>query len=62
MFKIHLRQKSIKVLNKNFFEAKINFDLQDRDRILRVAGIPNANIQVIILNVKRLGYQCQVLD
>ena len=62
MFRIHYKQRKIlKYLNNKSFNDKINFDLQDNDRILRVAGIEEVNIQDIILNVNKLGFQCEIL-
>ena len=55
-------KKIIQYLTRTFTNAKINFDLQDHDRILRVAGIQRANINDIILAVNKLGFICQVLD
>lgn len=48
-------------LLSHFPQCKINFDLQDCDRILRVEGkdiLPGKVMQVININ----GYLCQVLE
>jgi hypothetical protein len=48
-------------LTKQFPEIKINFDLNDRDKILRVEGkyiIPDKIISLLNSN----GYLCKVLD
>ena len=55
-------EKILNILNKTFSDAKINFDLEDHDKILRVAGIKKADIQDIILGLNNLGFKCQVLD
>lgn len=48
-------------LLSHFPQCKINFDLQDCDKILRVEGrqiLPEKIVEVINGN----GYQCKVLD
>ncbi|MET0946420.1 MAG: hypothetical protein ABWY22_13490, partial [Flavobacterium sp.] len=51
----------IDVLKKIFFKAKINFDLEDCDKILRVEGIKNSEHKYIINYFNQLGYYCEVL-
>lgn len=48
-------------LHKHFPENKINFDLDDCDKILRVEG---ANIlsEKIIAILKEEGHLCEILD
>ena len=51
----------LKELSYKFPQIKINFDLEDCDRILRVEGnsiVPHKIIET--LNTK--GYRCQVLE
>ena len=51
----------ISVLLDHFPQHKINFDLQDCDKILRVEGrqiIPKQIIQVM----NKYGYECQALE
>jgi len=45
----------------HFPQHKINFDLQDCDKILRVQG-KNVCSEKIIELVNTSGYQCSVLD
>lgn len=48
-------------LSSHFPQCKINFDLEDCDKILRVEGkqiLPEKIVEVINGN----GYQCNVLD
>lgn len=49
------------LLQNVFVHAKINFDLEDCDRILRVDGISSQNISEIIFNLKKYGYRCEIL-
>jgi hypothetical protein len=58
----HARQL-VKKLLALFHHCKINFDLQDCDKILRVAGIAGIDIcpEKIIRVINRSGYQCEVL-
>jgi tRNA G26 N,N-dimethylase Trm1 len=53
--------KLLEVLENHFPVLKINFDLEDCDKILRVKGsvvAPERIINVITSN----GYQCSVLE
>ena len=49
------------VLSETFPSLKINFDLSDCDKVLRVEGIHIEVLQVISL-VKEYGFTCEVLD
>lgn len=49
------------LLKKIFAEAKINFDLEDCDKILRMEGIRKKNNQRIIADLNKYGFQCEVL-
>lgn len=51
----------IKLLQYSFSEARINFDLQDCDRILRVEGIKPADAVEVISNMARFGFKCEIL-
>lgn len=42
-------------------DAKINFDLEDSDRILRVERM-NVPVSLIAQVVSELGYECSLLD
>jgi len=42
--------------------AKINFDLSDCDRILRIEGIDDTCLQTVIDQLQQLGYHCERLN
>lgn len=50
----------LKILQKHFNEFKINFDLSDCDKVLRVQG-NSISPEEIIGIVNAYGYQCEVL-
>ena len=54
-------RKLVKILLHHFPTSKINFDLDDCDRILRVEGI-NFKTEKIIVLMKERGFDCKVLD
>ncbi|PZX94235.1 hypothetical protein DOS84_06325 [Flavobacterium aquariorum] len=49
-------------LQSKLVTAKINFDLEDCDKILRIEGTKKINNQYIIIYLKQLGYNCEILD
>jgi len=49
-------------LEKKLERTKINFDLEDCDKILRIAGTTKAKNRFIISYLQQLGYQCEILD
>ena len=51
----------LSILYKSFPSFKINFDLDDCDKILRVQGVNICKEKIIEL-VNTNGYQCEVLD
>ncbi|KRD08214.1 hypothetical protein ASE21_16110 [Flavobacterium sp. Root901] len=51
----------IAVIKRQFPSYKINFDLEDCDKILRVEGL-ELQCDNIIYYVNRLGYTCIRLD
>jgi len=53
--------KLLEVLENRFPVLKINFDLEDCDRILRVKGRAISH-QKIIKVITSNGYQCRVLE
>ncbi|OSZ73778.1 hypothetical protein CAP36_17390 [Chitinophagaceae bacterium IBVUCB2] len=66
IFKTDVQKKSqSKMLNCILSEAfpsfKINFDLSDCDKVLRVEG-ENVTAQRIMILVKQQGFTCEVLD
>lgn len=66
VFKTNIQERRqaaflFEVLAHQFPLFKINFDLDDCDRILRVEGEEVSNQQIISL-INRVGYQCQPLE
>jgi hypothetical protein len=66
VFKTNIQQRRqakllLGILEKRFPLFRINFDLEDCDKILRIEGenIPQEKIAEL---VKENGYQCNVLD
>lgn len=57
---IHHAEILLKNLSEHFPSFKINFDLDDCDKILRVEGT-NINPHEIIELIKSIGYECEVL-
>ena len=49
------------VLSKAFPSFRINFDLSDRDKVLRVEGDDLQAVNIMLL-IKRYGYMCEPLD
>ena len=67
IFKTNVQNKTqakqvISLLNQMFSEAKINFDLSDCDKILRVDGIIKSNTAIIVNDLKNLGFTCEILN
>lgn len=53
-------QTMIEILSKYFPDSKINFDLSDCDKILRVEG-KNIQPETIIELLNRKRFECEVL-
>jgi hypothetical protein len=51
----------LSILSEAFPSFKINFDLSDCDKVLRVEG-DNMEALRIMLLVKEHGFKCEVLD
>lgn len=49
-------------LEKIMINAKINFDLEDCDKILRIEGNNTFKNKDIMNFLKGLGYNCEILD
>ena len=49
-------------LRARLFEAKINFDLSDCDKILRVDGLDKSDSQTIITELRKFGFDCEILN
>ncbi|HMX37968.1 MAG TPA: hypothetical protein PLT49_09435 [Ferruginibacter sp.] len=67
IFKTNVQNKTqarriVEILQKGFSGACINFDLADRDKILRVDGITEAGTKAIVNDLNRLGFRCEVLN
>jgi hypothetical protein len=66
VFKTNVRRKTEcrmlqSVLVETFPSMKINFDLEDCDKVLRVEGREVEALQIIGI-VKEKGFECEVLD
>ncbi len=66
VFKTNVEQredadKIIHELQVSFANAKINFDLEDCDRILRVEGDSICNEEIIAI-LNKLGFEASVLN
>jgi hypothetical protein len=66
IFKTNVRTKRdakqvLQTLNRLFSEVQANFDLQDRDRILRLRGIETRDLPVVKSELARLGFICDIL-
>ena len=67
IFKTNVQNKTqanriINLLKKIFSEATINFDLNDCDKILRVAGIKKSYTKTIVTDLNNLGFTCELLN
>ena len=65
-FKTNVQKKAqskmlLGVLSEAFPSVKINFDLSDCDKVLRVEGDNMEALRIMIL-VKKYGFKCEVLD
>jgi len=67
IFKTNVQNRSqakqvLNLLKNMFSDADINFDLKDRDKILRVAGIQQSYTTSIVTDLKKLGFTCEILN
>ena len=65
-FKTNVQKKAqskmlLCILSETFPSFKINFDLSDCDRVLRVEGDNMEPLRIMIL-VKEYGFECEILD
>ena len=51
----------VDLLQRHFPGSKINFDLQDCDKVLRVEGDSFITDQVVLL-VEESGFACEILE
>ncbi|QCR22120.1 hypothetical protein [Pontibacter sp. SGAir0037] len=66
VFKTNVRnrgqsRKLVALLLTHFPASRINFDLQDCDKILRIEGVDFDAEKVIVL-LQEAGYSCTILD
>jgi hypothetical protein len=66
VFKTNVQKKTqskqlLCALSETFPSFKINFDLSDRDKVLRVEGQNMEALRIIIL-LKQYGFTCEVLE
>jgi len=66
IFKTNVQKKTqgkmlLRILSEAFPSLKINFDLSDVDKVLRVEG-ENITASRIIILVKEHGFKCELLD
>ena len=66
VFKTNVQKKTqskmlLPVLSEAFPSFKINFDLSDCDKVLRVEGDNIEALRIMIL-VKEYGFKCEILD
>lgn len=54
-------EKIMNKLGKDFPESIISFDAEDCDKVVRVEG-ENKAINYLHLSIRRLGYQCELLE
>jgi hypothetical protein len=65
-FKTNVQKKAqskmlLCILSEAFPSFKINFDLSDCDKVLRVEGDNIEALRIMIL-VKEYGFKCEILD
>jgi hypothetical protein len=48
-------------LNRLFSEVHVNFDLQDRDTILRLQGLETKDLPIVKSELAQLGFICEIL-
>ena len=66
VFKTNVQKKTesrmlLSVLSETFPKFKMNFDLSDCDKVLRVEGDDMETVSIMIL-IKEYGFMCEVLD
>ena len=66
VFKTNVQKKAqskmlLCILSEAFPSFKINFDLSDCDKVLRVEGEIMEPLRIMIL-VKEYGFECEILD
>ena len=59
--KIGESKKLLSLLTQAFPSCKINFDLEDCDKVLRVEGENIGSLKIMTI-VKEQGFNCEILD
>jgi hypothetical protein len=54
-------QKLVALLRRHFPDSKVNFDLDDCDKVLRIEG-SSLRIEKVMTLVMEKGFLCAVLD
>lgn len=54
-------KKILNILIAEFPKCKINFDLEDCDKILRIEGI-DFTVRIIEKRLKKIGFICTVIE
>lgn len=54
-------QNLVALLRQHFPDSKVNFDLDDCDKVLRVEG-NNLKIEKVMTLIMEKGFLCKVLD
>lgn len=67
VFKTDVQNKTqakqvLSILKKVHKKPRMNFDLQDCDKILRVEGIEESYSHVIVKDLNKLGFSCEILN
>ncbi len=52
----------VATLTQQFNNAKINFDMEDCDKILRIEGTNKTKNDYIMKYLRQLGYNCEILE
>jgi hypothetical protein len=65
-FKTNVQKKAqskmlLSILSEAFPSCKINFDLSDCDKVLRVEGDNMETLRIMIL-IKEYGFTCEILE
>lgn len=66
VFKTNVQRRGVAnalvaLLNSNFPGSRINFDLEDCDRVLRVEG-DNFHPEKVMMLVNENGFQCHIME
>ncbi len=66
IFKTNVQKKAeskmlLSILSAAFPSLKVNFDLTDRDKVLRIKGDNVEALRIMVL-VKEYGFNCEILD